>query len=77
MHHKRYIKVLSNISSVFECHSILNRHHVDHEHSPLTTTATAGLLEAFCGQLDADIFITEALRALKLLTLIVIYQDWL
>lgn len=73
MHHKRYIKVLSNISSVFKCHSILNRHHVDHQHSSLTTTATAGLLQAFCGQLDADIFITEALRALKQLTLIIIY----
>lgn len=73
MEHKRYIEVLPNISSVFECHGILDRHHVDHKHSPLTTAATAGLPKASYLRLDADIFITEALRALKLLTLIVIF----
>lgn len=73
MEHKRNIEVLPSISSVFECHGILDRHHVDHKHSPLTTAATAGLPEAFYLRLDADIFITEALGALKLLALFLIF----
>lgn len=69
--HEGHIKVLPNVSGVFECHCIFYRHDVDHQHTTLISTATAGLLEVCLGLLVADVLVTEALWAFKLLTLIV------
>lgn len=69
--HEGHIKVLPNVSGVFECHCIFYRHDVDHQHTTLISTATAGLLEVCLGLLVADVLVTEALWAFKLLTPIV------
>lgn len=75
MENKGNVKVLPYNSSMFDCHRIFYWYNVDHQHTTLSSTAMAGLSEAFFRLPFAYVFITKAFRALKVLTLIFCY--WL